>query len=172
MKPTTVLPSKLIYHPETGVDLWCRKSYICNCSFSKMKKWKKIIPKPAIITAYGVYWLIRVCCLAGLALFSFKKQIRSLSLMALIVVLQATKGVVVVQHGLTGASDDFLINLIPGSLGFVLADAGYDVWLSNSRGNVYSMTHKKYNPSQDEFWDWRYLCRVRYEIVRFEFGIH
>lgn len=83
MKPTTVLPSKLIYHPETGVDLWCRKSYICNCSFSKMKKWKKIIPKPAIITAYGVYWLIRVCCLAGLALFSFKKQNRSLSLMVL-----------------------------------------------------------------------------------------
>ncbi|XP_052715242.1 lysosomal acid lipase/cholesteryl ester hydrolase-like [Crassostrea angulata] len=77
---------------------------------------------------------------------------------------KATKGVVVVQHGLTGASDDFLINLIPGSLGFVLADAGYDVWLSNSRGNVYSMTHKKYNPSQDEFWDWSWQEMAEYDL--------
>ena len=70
-------------------------------------------------------------------------------------ILLATKGVVVLQHGLTGASDNFLINLSNGSLGFVLSDAGYDVWLPNSRGNIYSMTNKKYSPSQEEFWEWR-----------------
>nr|XP_022340255.1 lysosomal acid lipase/cholesteryl ester hydrolase-like [Crassostrea virginica] len=77
---------------------------------------------------------------------------------------KATKGVVVLQHGLTGASDNFLMNLLNGSLGFVLSDAGYDVWLPNSRGNIYSMTNKKYSPSQEEFWDWSWQEMAEYDL--------
>jgi hypothetical protein len=54
--------------------------------------------------------------------------------------------------------------MINGSLGFVLADAGYDVWLPNSRGNLYSMAHKKYNPSEKEFWDWRFKKILLYTL--------
>lgn len=45
------------------------------------------------------------------------------------------------------------VNNFPSeSLGFLLADAGYDVWLSNNRGNVYSTP-----PSPpDSFWDFTY----------------
>ena len=40
---------------------------------------------------------------------------------------------------------------------FQVANAGYDVWLGNSRGNKYSRHHIKYNPDwSNEFWyfDW------------------
>ena len=41
----------------------------------------------------------------------------------------ATKGVVFLQHGLLCSSADFLLNLPTESLGFMLADSGYDVWM-------------------------------------------
>ena len=39
------------------------------------------------------------------------------------------------------------------SLGYLLADQGYDVWLFNSRGNIYSNKHVKWKDSSSEFWN-------------------
>lgn len=37
--------------------------------------------------------------------------------------------------------------------GYILCEAGFDVWLPNARGNAYSKKHKTYTIKDKEFWD-------------------
>jgi pimeloyl-ACP methyl ester carboxylesterase len=72
---------------------------------------------------------------------------------------------VLLQHGLLDSSTTWVMNLPDQSLGFILADAGYDVWLGNVRGNYYSRAHVKYNPDKDEqFWDFSYDDMARDDL--------
>ena len=63
---------------------------------------------------------------------------------------------VLVVHCLQGSSADWVLLGPNRSLAFILADAGYDVWLGNNRGNIYSRTHKKMSTSDRRYWDFSY----------------
>lgn len=66
------------------------------------------------------------------------------------------KPVALLQHGLGSSSVDWINKGPDQSLGQLLADAGWDVWLGNNRGTLWSRNHLKWNPDTDnEYWDFR-----------------
>ncbi|KAF2892874.1 hypothetical protein ILUMI_13300, partial [Ignelater luminosus] len=62
---------------------------------------------------------------------------------------------VLLQHGMATNSGAFIIRN-EKSLGFILADAGYDVWLGNFRGSRYSKSHIYLKSNESEFWDFTF----------------
>lgn len=101
------------------------------------------------------------------------------------------KKVVILQHGLITSSDGFTTNIPEHALGehtrmisnlhiltdfccfsvcascvaYYLADAGFDVWLPNNRGNFYSRRHVFFKSSDPKFWDFSWFELAIYDCT-------
>ncbi len=77
--------------------------------------------------------------------------------------IDITKNAVILQHGMGGSANGWIVNYIPGAgmkekpMSFQLADLGYDVYMTNNSGVQYSQEHDVYTKYEKEFWqmDWR-----------------
>lgn len=82
---------------------------------------------------------------------------------------------VVVWHGLFFSSRDFLINDDDGkqvdsnsktghNLAFELSKRGYDVWLPNTRGTKFSLSHNKFHSGDPRFWSFSIDEMIKYDL--------
>lgn len=49
-----------------------------------------------------------------------------------------------------------MIKLVTLFTGFILADKGYDVWMANARGSIYSRKHTNLTTNTNKYWRFRY----------------
>ncbi|MCL7033147.1 hypothetical protein MKW94_026619 [Papaver nudicaule] len=78
-----------------------------------------------------------------------------------------TKQPAFLQHGLFMDGASWFLNTPDQSLGYILADSGYDVWVANTRGTRYSRGHESLDASSPTFWDWSWDEMVQYDLPAF-----
>jgi len=70
---------------------------------------------------------------------------------------------VYLQHGVVCTPEALLAGGLKGSSIYYLADRGYDVWVPNSRGSIYSKTHEVYDTNSEEYWNYTFEEQGRYD---------
>ncbi|KAL5293182.1 hypothetical protein ACFFRR_011760 [Megaselia abdita] len=71
---------------------------------------------------------------------------------------------VLIQHGIIGSSDHYVITGPKQGLIFQLHDAGYDVWLANMRGNTYTKKNRYLSPNSQQFWNYTFHELAIYDL--------
>lgn len=71
---------------------------------------------------------------------------------------------VLLQHGLLMDAITWLLSPPDQSLALLLADNGFDVWLSSTRGTKYSRGHTSLSTSDAAYWDWSWDELVAYDL--------
>ncbi|XP_054922907.1 lysosomal acid lipase/cholesteryl ester hydrolase-like [Dermacentor andersoni] len=74
------------------------------------------------------------------------------------------RGPVFVMTGLLADSACLVLDYPDQSLGFVLADNGYDVWLGNTRGNTFGKRHRSLDVRSRQFWNFTFHEHAIYDL--------
>ncbi|XP_049269110.1 lipase member J isoform X2 [Rhipicephalus sanguineus] len=74
------------------------------------------------------------------------------------------RGPVFVMTGLLADSASMVLDFPKQSLGYVLADTGYDVWLGNVRGNTYGKKHKHLDVKSKKFWNFSFHEHAIFDV--------
>ncbi|KAG8135369.1 hypothetical protein E2320_008399, partial [Naja naja] len=65
----------------------------------------------------------------------------------------SSKSSVLMLHCSTMEGSVWIAKLPHQILGFILADAGYDVWIGSARGTSWCRRHQHFSIDQEEFWN-------------------
>jgi len=68
------------------------------------------------------------------------------------------------QHGLLDSGGTWFYNDQTLSLSYQLVDLGYDVWVTNSRGTVYSNKHQKFSDKDRAYWNFSFHEMAKYDV--------
>ncbi|XP_028177247.1 lipase 3-like [Ostrinia furnacalis] len=71
---------------------------------------------------------------------------------------------ILLHHGLLGSSADWILLGPEKSLPYILSDAGYDVWMTNARGNYYSRGHKSKPVNSRSYWRFTFQEMGEYDL--------
>ncbi|XP_049875549.1 lipase 3-like [Pectinophora gossypiella] len=72
--------------------------------------------------------------------------------------------IVYLEHGFLSNSDDWVVTGPDTGLAYLLADAGYDVWIGNARGNKHCQQHVRLSPDDEAFWNFSWDEIGRYDL--------
>ncbi|KAI8008903.1 Triacylglycerol lipase 2 [Camellia lanceoleosa] len=77
---------------------------------------------------------------------------------------QGRRTPVLLQHGLVMDGITWLLSPPDQSLALILADNGFDVWISSTRGTKFSRGHLSLSPDDPAYWDWSWDELVAYDL--------
>ncbi|KAG0485992.1 hypothetical protein HPP92_008087 [Vanilla planifolia] len=79
---------------------------------------------------------------------------------------------VFLQHGLFQGGDAWFLNSVEESLGFLLADNDFDVWVGNVRGSRWSRKHVTLSEHDKAFWNWSWQDLAQYDLAAMLSYVH
>jgi len=68
------------------------------------------------------------------------------------------------QHGLLDDGGTWFFNNASLDLSLELVDRGYDVWVTNSRGTVFSNSHEVYTIKDAQYWNFTFHEMGLYDV--------
>ncbi|KAL6873452.1 hypothetical protein ACP4OV_013534 [Aristida adscensionis] len=71
---------------------------------------------------------------------------------------------VLLFHGIMVDGFSWVLGKPKQSLGFILADSGFDVWIANCRGTNSSRRHTCLSPNDPAYWDWTWDELAAYDL--------